>query len=61
MNDFISYILSADIPAILGEDLLAPTVAAIAATWAIIAFASVAEAFKLLLLAIFNLTGGRKW
>lgn len=54
MSDFINDILTGDLVEILG-DLYAPTVAAVAASWAVIAFAGIVQAFSNLFLALFNL------
>ena len=55
LADFVSMILSGDIAELIGEELLAPTIAAIAASWAILAFAALCDAFKVSMSIIFNL------
>lgn len=55
MGDFINMILGGDITALIGEDLLSPTIAAIAASWAILAFAALCDVFKISMSIIFNL------
>lgn len=60
MIDFINDIINGDIAEILGEDLYAPTVAAVAASWAILAFAGAVQVFTNLFAAIYNIRSGRK-
>lgn len=60
MIDFINGILNADIPEILG-DMYAPAVAAVAVSWAIIAFAGAVSVFSHLFEIILNFGGNRKW
>ena len=55
MGDFINMILGGDIAGLIGEDLLSPTIAAIAASWAILAFAALCDVFKVSMSIIFNL------
>ena len=55
MSDFLSMILTGDIAELIGEDLLAPTVAAVAASWAILAFAALCDVFRVSMSIIFNL------
>lgn len=56
MTDMIQTILTGDLAELLG-DLYTPTLAAVAAAWAIIGFGSVAQAFSYIFLAIFNMRG----
>lgn len=61
MSDFISYMFSEDIIQILQDaDLLPPVVAAVAATWAVLAFAGCVQVFSNLFAAIYNIRSGRK-
>lgn len=53
MIDFINGILDGNLPEILG-DLYAPTVAAVAASWAIIAFGGATSVFSHLFEVILN-------
>lgn len=53
MIDFISGIIDGNLPEILG-DLYAPTVAAVAASWAIIAFGGAVSVFSHLFEVILN-------
>lgn len=55
MIDFVNEIINGNLSEILGE-LYAPTVAAVAATWAILAFAGLIQALTNIFLAVFNLT-----
>lgn len=55
MIDFVNAIISGDLSEMLGE-LYAPTVAAVAASWAILAFASLCQALTNCFLAVFNLS-----
>ena len=55
MADFISMILSGDIADLIGDELFAPTIAAVAASWAILAFAALCDAFRVSMSIIFNL------
>lgn len=55
MSDFINMILSGDIAELIGEDLLSPTVAAVSASWAILAFAALCDVFRVSMSIIFNL------
>ena len=55
MGDFINMILGGDIAELIGEELLSPTIAAIAASWAILAFAALCDVFKISMSIIFNL------
>ena len=55
MSDFVSLILTGDIAELIGEELLAPTIAAVAASWAILAFGALCDAFKVSMSIIFNL------
>lgn len=56
MTDLINIVLNGDLAALLG-DLYVPVLAAVAASWAIIGFASVAQAFSYIFLAVFNMRG----
>ena len=58
MINFVDAIISGDIAEILG-DLYAPTVAAVAASWAVIAFGVVADMLGRLFTGIIN-WGGKK-
>lgn len=61
MSDFVYHILTSDIVSILQDaELYAPVVAAVAATWAILAFAGCVQIFSNLFAAIMNLRAGRK-
>lgn len=60
MINFIQDIFTGDLQEILGDDLYAPTVAAVAASWAILALAGTIEVFKNVFNVIFNLRSGRK-
>lgn len=61
MSDFVYHILTSDIVQILQDaELYSPVVAAVAATWAILAFAGAIQIFSNLFAAIFNFRAGRK-
>lgn len=60
MISFLTDVLYGDLTEILGEELYAPTVAAVAATWAILSFAGCIEVFKNLLAIILNYRSGRR-
>lgn len=55
MIDFVNAIISGNLSEILGE-LYAPTVAAVAASWAILAFAALCQAITNIFLAVFNMS-----
>lgn len=55
MSDFIYEIINGNIVEILGDDLYAPTVAVVAASWAILAFAALCDVFRVSMSIIFNL------
>lgn len=60
MSEFVYSILTGNIYDLLGDDLYKPVVAAVAATWAILAFAGVVQVFSNVFAAIFNMRAGRK-
>ena len=60
MIDFINSVIDGNLPEILG-DLYTPTVAAVAASWAIIAFGGAVSVFSHLFEIILNFGGRRKW
>lgn len=60
MSEFVYSILTGNISDLVGEDLYSPVVAAVAATWAILAFAGVVQVFSNVFAAIFNMRAGRK-
>lgn len=60
MIEFINSIVNGDIRALIGEDLFAPTVAAIVASWSIIAFGAAASVFSHVLEFILNFRGSKK-
>lgn len=60
MIDFIQELFTGDLHEILGDDLYAPTAAAVAAAWAILALAGTIEVFKNVFNVIFNVRSGRK-
>lgn len=60
MNDFVSTILNGDLSELLDEDLYQSTIAAVAASWAILAFGGVVQIFSNLLAVLLNLRAGRK-
>lgn len=55
MGDFLSTILTGDILELIGEDLAAPTIAAVAASWAILSYAALVDVFRVSMSIIFNL------
>lgn len=60
MIAFLTDILYGDLTQILGEELYAPTAAAVAAAWAILSFAGCIEIFKNLFAIILNYRSGRR-
>lgn len=59
MNEFVIAILYGDLEELLG-DFYQPVAAAVAAAWAILAFAGVVQVFSNLLAVVLNLRAGRK-
>ena len=51
----MNMILSGNISELIGEEVLAPTIAAVAASWAILAFAALCDVFRVSMSIIFNL------
>lgn len=60
MNDFVSTILNGDLSEVLDPDLYQSTIAAVAASWAILAFGGVVQIFSNLLAVLLNFRAGRK-
>ena len=55
MIEFVNTIISGDLEEIL-QEMYAPTIAAVAASWAILAFAALCNAISNVFLSVFNLS-----
>lgn len=60
MSDLINTVLNGDLYEILGDELYKPVVAAVAATWSILAFGGAVQVFSNLFAALYNFRTGRK-